>query len=111
MNKIYYTVGRAKEKMFIWKKVLISATIAQAAKTITRPTSAAVIWLLAPSVADLSPPEAIQRIPPIIKIKKNITAATTIAPLIKPETMSGRVSEPKVAKLDVESGCKLICAK
>ena len=39
------------------KKTLINWTIAQAAKTITSPTRAAVIWFLAVSVLALSPPE------------------------------------------------------
>lgn len=69
----------------------------------TKPTSAAVIWLLAPSVAALSPPEAIQRIPPITRIKKKIIAATTKDNLISPETIPGTLSPVRLLKFDPTS--------
>ena len=80
------------------KNVLIRATIAQAAKTITRPIRAEVIWALAVSVWALSPPEAIHLIPPMTKMKKKIIAATTTVNLMKAATISGIVKSPKGAK-------------
>jgi hypothetical protein len=97
-----------KEKIFTLKNVLMRATIAQAAKTITKPTKAAVIWLLASSVLALSPPEAIHLTPPITRIKKKITAATTTASLIKAEIMFGKVSLIKFSKPLPGAGVKLI---
>ena len=57
--------------------VLISVAMAQAENTITKPINAAVIWLRADSVAALSPPERIQRKPPIMSMKKKIKPAIT----------------------------------
>jgi len=94
--------------MFTWKKVLISATIAQAAKTITSPTKAAVIWFLAASVWALSPPEAIQRIPPITKMKKKTIAAITTARRIRAETIPATVIPPSCSKPLLGAGVKLI---
>ena len=92
-------MGRVRVKISIPKKVLIRATIAQAAKTITRPTRAAVIIFLAASVCALSPPEAIQRIPPITSIKKKTSAAITTVNLINAEMIFGNVRLPNLTKL------------
>ena len=91
------------------KKVSRSLIIAQAAKTITSPTRAAVIWFLAVSVFALSPPEVIHLIPPITRMKKKTTAATikiklTNPPMIVPTVRVLRLLKP------VWVGFKLICA-
>jgi len=74
----------------------MSWIIAQAAKTITKPTKAAVIWFLADSVLALSPPEVIHLIPPITRMKKKTIAAMIKTKLINPEIILGMVNPPNV---------------
>ena len=71
--------------MLIPKNMLTKFIIAQAAKTMTNPIKADVIWFLAASVAALSPPEVMYLIPPQTNIKKNINAATINTSIIKAE--------------------------
>lgn len=60
------------------KKIKTKLTIAKARSAIIKPTNAATRVLLAESILPLSPPEVIQRIPPIIKKNKQTRIAITI---------------------------------
>lgn len=81
--------------------------MAHAAKTMTKPTKAAVIWLLAASVFALSPPDIIHLIPPITSMKKKIIAATTRMSLI-PVPIITPIDKPVNPAAKPPSGCRLI---
>ena len=89
-------MGISSERMSMPKNVLIRLIIAQAAKTITKPISAAVIWFLAPSVAALSPPDVMYLIPPRISMKRKTSAAIIRIKIITAEMMLVIVISPRV---------------
>ncbi len=70
--------------------------IAQEAKTITKPTKAAVKVCCALAVFSLSPPAVIQRTPPIIRKIKATKAEMTKIKRIAAETILGMVSSPNL---------------
>ena len=88
-----------RDSISIPKNILTKLIIAQAANTMTKPISAAVIWLRADSVEALSPPEVIYLIPPKINMKRKAKAAITKIITIAEEMSVSILINPRFPKL------------
>ena len=92
------------------KNICTKFMIAQAAKTITSPIKAAVIWFLAASVWALSPPDVMYLIPPQTSMKKKTKAATIRIKIMTAETIFA--IEISLSPENCPPGVKLIpCAR
>ena len=81
-------------KMFVPKNVSIILTIAKTNNVITKPIIALTSVPRAASIAVLSPPEVIQRMPPTRAVKKKIITAAINAKPIRAGTKDWKNSTP-----------------